>query len=70
MDLNILFKSKYYDLLHMDHAFYGMHVLGPYVQRIKDKMDRKDRFNYWWYRKTKGITIGKLTSPISSVKGL
>ena len=69
LDLNILYKSKYYDLLLMDHAFYGMHVLGPYVKRIKAKMSRRELFNYWVYKKAKGITIGRITSPIPGIRG-
>ena len=45
-------------MLYMDQALYGMHVLGPYIETIREGMSRRDRLNYWLYKRAKGITLG------------
>ena len=34
LDLNILYKSKHYDLLYVEHSMYVKHVLKPYVDNL------------------------------------
>lgn len=69
LDLNIVYKSKYYDMFYMDQAFYGMHVLGPYIQNIREGMSRRDRLNYWLYKRAKGITLGSRYGGFPSIRG-
>jgi len=35
LDLNILYKSKYFDIMHLEHALYNDHVLKPYIKKIR-----------------------------------
>ena len=49
LDLNIIYLSKYYDVLHIEHGFYGKYVIGDYVDQIKKSMSKRDLFNYWLF---------------------
>ena len=58
--MNILYKSKYYDLLYVEHGLYAKHILGKYVDDIKKTMSKREKFNYWLYLKSgKGFKLGK-----------
>jgi len=60
LDLKIIYKSKYYDLLYVEHGLYAKHVLGKYVEEIKKSMSKRDKFNYWLYQKSgKNFKLGK-----------
>jgi hypothetical protein len=32
LDLNVLYKSKHFDLMYIEHSFYVQHVLKQYVE--------------------------------------
>lgn len=70
LDLNIVYKSKYYDMLYMDHQFYGMHVLGPYIESIREGMSRRDKINYWFYKRAKGVLLGSRLSAIPYIRNM
>lgn len=59
LDLNIIHKSKYYDMLHIEHGFYLKHVLGSFIERKKQEMVFRDKLKYWLFRKAgKGFSLG------------
>lgn len=70
LDLNIIYKSKYYDLLHMEHPLYGMHVLPQYIESIREGMSRRDRLNYWLYKRAKGVSLGSKYGGLPVIKPL
>ena len=59
LDLNIVYKSKYYDMMHLEHFLYSDLVLKDYIKNIRSTMSRKDLIGYWLFKKTKGVTWGK-----------
>jgi hypothetical protein len=63
LDLNIVFKSKYYDLFYVEHYFYG-EVLDKFVREKKEGMNRNERLKYRFFRLTKGIKFGNFTSSV------
>lgn len=62
LDLNILYKSKHYDMLVIEHSFYVSEVLVPYVARIYSRLTLKERLHFWLYKRAKGIKLGTTTS--------
>ena len=56
-DLNILYKSKYFDILHLEHAFYRYAVL-EHIQDVKSQMSQKENLQYQVFRRTKGLVLG------------
>ena len=40
MDLNIIYKSKYFDVLHLEHAYYAKTVIPEYISEIRASMSR------------------------------
>mmetsp|Transcript_27893 Transcript_27893/g.20899 ORF Transcript_27893/g.20899 Transcript_27893/m.20899 type:complete len:156 (-) Transcript_27893:21-488(-) len=57
LENNILFKSKYYDLLHLEHQMYE-DVVVEFVKRKKQQMNAYERLRYRLYRKVKGVKMG------------
>ena len=62
LDLNILYKSKHYDMLFVEHSFYVSEVLEPYVARIYSRLTRRERLHFWLYKRAKGIKLGTQSS--------
>ncbi|CDW78409.1 UNKNOWN [Stylonychia lemnae] len=60
---NILYKSKYYNILHIEHQFY-VPILREYVKEKKSKMTKYEFLRYRWYRKVNGIKIGSIYSGV------
>ena len=46
LDLNIVYKSKYYDVLHLEHGLYAKFVLRNYIENIKSEMTRMEKLGY------------------------
>ena len=63
LDLNILYKSKHFDLLHLEHLIY-VDVLKPYVDAKKAEFSFMESQQYKVYCKAKGIKLGKRGSAI------
>ena len=57
LDTNILFKSKYYDQLNLEHHLYH-DVLEKYVKDKKQQMNGYENFRYKVYKKVKGLKFG------------
>lgn len=57
LDTNILFKSKYYDELDVEHYLYH-DVIERYVSEKKAQMNGYERMRYKIYRKVKGLKFG------------
>ena len=58
LDARIVYKSKYYDILHMEHYLYGHDVLGPYIENIRSSMSTRESFEYKLFKKAKGVSVG------------
>lgn len=58
LDLNILYKSKYFDIMHLEHSLYNNLVLKDYIKNIRSTMSKKDKFGYWLYKRSKGVQFG------------
>ena len=56
-DLNIIYKSKYFDVLHVEHSFY-LPVIKEYIDEIKSSMTTRDKVGYQLFVRAKGITLG------------
>ena len=60
LDLNILYKSKYYDCMHIEHSLYGELALKQYVADIKSQMSVREKLAYKYWKKTKDLVpLGK-----------
>lgn len=57
LDYNILFKSKYYDEVSVEHFLY-YEVMAKYVQDKIDAMNGYEHMRYKIYRKVKGLKFG------------
>jgi hypothetical protein len=57
LDLNIIFKSKYYDELTLEHGLYYT-VLKRYVNEKLDAMNKYEKLRYKLYKRAKGIKFG------------
>ena len=57
LDLNIVYKSKYYDVMYLEHALYS-NVLETYTQNIRSSMSKMDQAKYWLYCRSHGIFLG------------
>jgi hypothetical protein len=57
LDLNILFKSKYYDELSLEHGLYYK-ALNKYVVQKLDGMNKHEKLRYSLFKKAKGIKFG------------
>jgi hypothetical protein len=69
LDLNILFKSKYYDELTLEHGLYYP-VLQRYVNEKLDAMNSYERLRYKAFRHVKGIKFGSDYSGVPYSKEL
>ena len=58
LDLNILYKSKYFDVMHLEHSFYAKQVIPEYIAEIRSTMSRKELFFYRLYCNSHGIFLG------------
>jgi hypothetical protein len=63
LDLNIVFKSKYYDTFHVEHFLYGDVIL-DYVSEKKQAMNEYELMKYRLYRMTHGIKFGSKYSGV------
>ena len=67
LDSNILYKSKYYDQLYVEHQLYN-EVLKEWVTERKDAMNGFENASYKLYRKVKGLKFGSLYSGVPNMK--
>ena len=63
LDLNIIFKSKYYDLVTVEHMLY-LEVIEAFVAERKAAMNAHERLRYKLYRKVKGIPMASKYSGV------
>jgi hypothetical protein len=65
-DCNITYKSKYYELYHVEHRLY-IKVLQDWVSTRKASMTALDKARYFLYKRQKGVKLGTKASmvPIS-----
>jgi hypothetical protein len=66
LDLNIIFKSKYLDEIHVEHFLY-LEVIDKYVSEKLKAMNGYEALRYKLYKKVKGIKFGTLYSGIPQV---
>ena len=55
-DLNIIWKSKYYEYFQLEHALYFM-VVEDWISTRKSAMTQYELAGYWLYRKQYGIKL-------------
>ena len=65
LDSNILFKSKYYDELNVEHQLYH-EVIEKFIIEKKSQMNKYENIRYKLYKKVKGLKFG---SKYSGVEG-
>jgi len=58
LDLNIIYKSKYFDILYVEHSMYVNHVLKQFVERKKEELSFKERMQYKLFCRAKGVKLG------------
>lgn len=63
LDLNILYKSKYFDFIYAEHKLY-YEIMGEIVKEKKASMNGYERLRYKLYRKVKGLKMGSLSSGV------
>ncbi len=57
LDLNIVFKSKYYTEMNVEHMLY-FEVMQRYVQEKRAQMNGYEKMRYKAFQKVKGIKLG------------
>ena len=57
LDYNIIFKSKYYDQVTVEHVFY-LEVIDKFVKERKELMNPYENLRYKMFRKVKGLKFG------------
>ena len=67
LDLNILFKSKYYDYMTVEHELY-YEIIEEFVKEKKSQMNGYETFRYKLYRKVKGLKFGSVYSGVQRAK--
>ena len=68
-DCNITFKSKYYELYHVEHRLY-IKVLQDWVKTRKATMSVLDRARYFIFRRQKGVRMGTAPSMVPMAKSV
>jgi hypothetical protein len=57
LDYNIIFKSKYFDEVNVEHFIYYQ-VIAKYVRDKVDAMNGYEHMRYKLFRKVKGLKFG------------
>ena len=67
-DLNIIWKSKYYDIFGLEHYLY-VEVVDDWLARRKQGMNSYERILFWLYKKNTNTTkISKKSSGVGPVR--
>jgi hypothetical protein len=66
-DCNIIWKSKYYDTFHLEHALYA-DAAYEWLQERKAQMNSYERILYWLFKKSKGVKLGSRYSGVPRTK--
>lgn len=69
LDQNILFKSKYYDELTLEHPMYYK-VMHQYAKDKLDSMNPYEHFRYQLFKKVKGLKMGSVSSGVPYVAAI
>ena len=64
LDLGILFKSKYYEELGMEHHLYH-DIMTKYVNEKLDAMNGYEKLRYSLFKRAKGLKFGSVYSGVS-----
>ena len=67
LDLNIIFKSKYYDEIYLEHELYH-EVIEKYVKEKRDAMNPHENIRYSLFKKVKGLKFGSDFSGVPFTK--
>ena len=67
LDYNIIFKSKYYSELYVEHKLY-FEVLERFVKEKKSQMNGYETLRYKAFRKVKGLKFGSSYSGVPTSK--
>lgn len=62
-DCNIIWKSKYYDYVNIEHKLFAK-TMQTWVDSRKAAMNPHDRIMYYLFKKTKGIKLGSYSSGV------
>ena len=57
LDLNIIFKSKYYDELSFEHGMYGK-IVDNFVREKLNTMNPYEMFRYKLFKRVKELKFG------------
>ena len=57
-DLNIIWKSKYYENFTVEHYLY-IKVIDEWLDRRKQGMNKYERLLYWLYKKNHEVKLSK-----------
>lgn len=63
LDLNLLFKSKYYDYVTVEHLYY-LEAVERHVRARKARMNKYEQMRYRLFRKVKGVPFGSKFSGV------
>ena len=63
LDLNLLYKSKYFEILYIEHHFYN-EVIEQFVREKKSSMNQYEKIRYRLYRKIHGLKFGSFYSGV------
>eukprot|EP00347_Sterkiella_histriomuscorum_P014896 403359104 len=67
LDLNIIYKQKYYNFLYLEHSFYEQ-VIRDFVKEKLENMTTAERMRYTLYKKTHGLKLGTKYSGADKVR--
>lgn len=68
LDLNIIWKSKYYDFMHVEHFLY-VGVIEDWLERRLQGMNRYERLLFWLYKKNhKAVKVSKTSQGVGPAK--
>ena len=68
-DLNIIWKSKYYENFTIEHYLY-IGVIDEWLQRRKQGMNKYERILYWLFKKQHEVKLSKRRSGVGKVAPL
>ena len=63
LDVNILYKSKYYDVVHVDNEVLVKRVLKAYIGSMKELLSVRESIEYGLYKKSNGLNLGSAAFP-------
>lgn len=67
-DLNIIWKSKYYDFFHIEHFLY-VGVIEEWLERRLQGMNRYERLLFWLYKKNhSAVKVSKTSHGVGPAK--